>query len=79
MTDRGALLPGMKADINLIDYEKLGLSAPKMVYDLPAGGRRLVQSATGYEKTFVSGELVMERGEATGALPGGLVRGDAGT
>ena len=75
MMDRGALLPGMKADINLIDYEQLGLSAPKMVYDLPAGGRRLVQSATGYEKTFVSGELVMERGEATGALPGKLVCG----
>ena len=74
MTDRGALLPGMKADINLIDYAKLNLEAPQMTYDLPTGGRRLVQHATGYEATFVSGELVMERGKATGALPGRLVR-----
>ena len=74
MTDRGALLPGMKADINLIDYAKLNLGAPQMTYDLPAGGRRLVQNATGYEATFVAGELVMERGKATGALPGRLVR-----
>ena len=74
MTDRGALLPGMKADINLIDYANLNLEAPQMTYDLPAGGRRLVQHATGYEATFVSGELVMERGKATGALPGRLVR-----
>ena len=74
MTDRGALLPGMKADINLIDYANLNLEAPQMTYDLPTGGRRLVQHATGYEATFVSGELVMERGKATGALPGRLVR-----
>ena len=74
MNDRGALLPGMKADINLIDYERLGLSTPQMVYDLPAGGRRLVQHASGYEATYVSGELVAERGKATGALPGRLVR-----
>ena len=74
MTDRGALLPGMKADINLIDYAKLNLGTPQMTYDLPAGGRRLVQSATGYEATFVAGELVMEKGKATGALPGRLVR-----
>jgi len=74
MTDRGALLAGMKADINLIDYAKLNLGAPQMTYDLPAGGRRLVQSATGYEATFVAGELVMEKGKATGALPGRLVR-----
>jgi N-acyl-D-amino-acid deacylase len=77
MADRGALLPGMKADINLIDFDKLGLHAPEMVYDLPAGGRRLVQRAKGYEATFVSGELVTERGVATGALPGRLVRGVA--
>ncbi len=74
LTDRGALLPGMKADINLIDYARLNLEAPQMTYDLPAGGRRLVQHATGYEATFVAGELVMERGKATGALPGRLVR-----
>ena len=75
MMDRGALTPGMKADINLIDYDKLGMSTPKVTYDLPAGGRRLVQSASGYVATFVSGELVMEDGRATGALPGRLVRG----
>ncbi len=74
MHDRGALLPGMKADINLIDYDRLNLGAPQMTYDLPAGGRRLVQRATGYEATFVAGELVMEKGKATGALPGRLVR-----
>ena len=74
MHDRGALLPGMKADINLIDHANLKLGAPQMNYDLPAGGRRLVQQATRYEATFVSGELVMERGKATGALPGRLVR-----
>ncbi len=74
LKDRGALLPGMKADINLIDLEQLGLRPPEMVYDLPAGGRRLVQQATGYVATLVSGEVVMEQGQATGVLPGRLVR-----
>ena len=74
LTDRGALLPGMKADINLIDFEKLGLSTPEMIYDLPAGGRRLVQRASGYVATLVSGEVVTENGKAAGALPGRLVR-----
>jgi len=77
MTDRGALIPGMKADINLIDFQKLGLGLPEMIYDLPAGGRRLVQRAKGYAATFVSGEIVMDGGQATGALPGRLVRGGA--
>lgn len=72
--DRGALAPGMKADINLIDFAHLRANAPQMKYDLPTGGRRLVQTANGYEATFVSGELVMEKGKATGALPGRLVR-----
>jgi N-acyl-D-aspartate/D-glutamate deacylase len=74
LRDRGALAPGMKADINLIDFEKLNLTAPEMIYDLPAGGRRLVQRGLGYEATFVAGEMVMAQGEATGALPGQLVR-----
>ena len=74
LTDRGTVLAGMKADINLIDYDKLGLSTPQMLYDLPAGGRRLVQKATGYVATMVAGEVVMEEGKATGALPGRLVR-----
>jgi N-acyl-D-aspartate/D-glutamate deacylase len=79
LTDRGALLPGMKADINLIDFDKLNLTPPEMIYDLPAGGRRLVQRGLGYEATFVSGEMVMEKGQATGALPGKLVRGGSVT
>ncbi len=74
LKDRGALLPGMKADLNLIDFEMLDLSTPQMVHDLPAGGRRLVQHASGYEATIVSGEVVAEKGKATGALPGRLVR-----
>ena len=77
MTDRGALLPGMKADINLIDFEHLQLSAPQMVRDLPAGGRRLVQTARGYRATLVSGEPIMQDGVPTGALPGQLVRSGA--
>ena len=75
--DRGALLPGLKADINLIDFERLQPSAPTMINDLPAGGRRLVQFATGYEATLVAGDIVMERGKATGVLPGRLVRAGA--
>jgi N-acyl-D-aspartate/D-glutamate deacylase len=74
MFDRGALVPGMKADINIIDFDKLDLSAPQIVNDLPAGGRRLVQKAKGYVSTIVSGHVVMEQGQATGSLPGQLVR-----
>jgi N-acyl-D-aspartate/D-glutamate deacylase len=75
MFDRGVIQPGMKADINLIDDERLELSAPTLLHDLPAGGRRLVQTAQGYVATLVSGEVVMQEGQATGALPGQLVRG----
>jgi N-acyl-D-aspartate/D-glutamate deacylase len=67
----------MKADINLIDDERLDLSAPTLLHDLPAGGRRLVQTAQGYVATLVSGEVVMQEGQATGALPGQLVRAGA--
>lgn len=74
MTDRGTLEPGAKADVNLINYEKLGVSHPEMVYDLPAGMPRLMQTAIGYEKTFVSGEIVQENGKDTGARPGHIVR-----
>jgi N-acyl-D-aspartate/D-glutamate deacylase len=73
--DRGRLAPGYKGDLNLIDYDALTLHAPEVVYDLPAGGRRLMQRADGYVATVVSGEVVYERGEHTGALPGKLVRG----
>jgi N-acyl-D-aspartate/D-glutamate deacylase len=75
LRDRGAILPGLRADINLIDFEKLGLSAPEMTYDLPAGGRRLIQHPSGYMATLVNGEVVMQNSQATGVLPGRLVRG----
>ena len=73
--DRGVVKPGYKADLNVIDYDRLALGAPHVVYDLPAGGRRLIQKAAGYEATIVSGVPVYREGEATGALPGRLVRG----
>ncbi len=73
--DRGMIAPGMKADINLIDFDLLGLEHPEIVFDLPAGGRRLLQRATGYRMTIVSGEVTFEDGEPTGAMPGHLVRG----
>jgi N-acyl-D-aspartate/D-glutamate deacylase len=72
--DRGVLAPGMKADVNVLDYEGLRLHKPEVWYDLPAGGRRLVQRVDGYRATFVSGVPVFERGEATGERPGKLVR-----
>jgi N-acyl-D-aspartate/D-glutamate deacylase len=73
--DRGALAPGMKADLNVIDFDALTLHAPRMVFDLPANGRRLVQRASGYRHTVKSGVVTFENGEATGALPGALLRG----
>lgn len=73
--DRGVLAPGMKADLNVIDFERLSLHPPVMAFDLPAGGKRLLQRATGYLHTIVSGVEVYADGEHTGALPGRLVRG----
>jgi len=73
--DRGQLKEGLLADINVIDFDKLRLFRPEAVYDLPAGGRRLVQRAEGYDFTIKSGEVTFEDGQHTGALPGGLVRG----
>jgi N-acyl-D-aspartate/D-glutamate deacylase len=75
LLDRGVIAPGYKADINLIDFEALRLQRPHIVYDLPAGGRRIIQKADGYRHTFVSGVEVMRGGEATGELPGQLLRG----
>ncbi|HUO12873.1 MAG TPA: amidohydrolase family protein [Caulobacteraceae bacterium] len=75
LSDRGLLQPGMLADINVIDFDALRLYRPEAVYDLPAGGRRLVQRADGYRYTVKSGQVTFEDGEHTGALPGSLVRG----
>jgi N-acyl-D-aspartate/D-glutamate deacylase len=65
----------MKADLNVIDFGRLRMRAPEMRYDLPAGGKRLVQQAEGYVATILSGAVTYREGEATGALPGRLVRG----
>jgi N-acyl-D-aspartate/D-glutamate deacylase len=73
--DRGVVAPGYRADLNLIDFERLALRRPEMRYDLPAGGRRLVQTAAGYVATVVAGQVTYEHGEATGPLPGRLIRG----
>jgi N-acyl-D-amino-acid deacylase len=75
MRDRGVLVPGMKADLNLIDFDNLRLHPPEMVFDLPADGRRFVQRVDGYKYTIVSGEVTYEGGEPTGAMPGKIVRG----
>ncbi|MGE0221874.1 MAG: amidohydrolase family protein [Acetobacteraceae bacterium] len=74
--DRGLLEVGKKADINVIDFDNLALERPVMVHDLPAGGKRLMQKARGYAATVKAGKLTYRNGEATGALPGGLVRSD---
>ena len=75
LLDRGVIAPGKKADINLINFDQLGFDMPYMAYDLPAQGRRLVQTAHGYEKTFVSGVQTVEKDVFTGQLPGALIRG----
>ncbi len=73
--DRGVIAPGMKADLNVIDFDNLTLGAPHIVFDLPAGGQRLIQKASGYKYTIVSGEVTFVDGQSTGALPGRLLRG----
>ncbi|MFA5882463.1 MAG: amidohydrolase family protein [Acidimicrobiia bacterium] len=75
LADRGVLTPGMRADVNILDFENVGIERPEMVFDLPAGAGRMIQRSTGYVATVVAGESVVEDGEITGALPGGLVRG----
>ena len=72
--DRGVLAPGRRADLNVIDWSRLGVARPEFLADFPAGGRRLVQRATGYRTTLVAGEPVFVEGEHTGALPGRVVR-----
>lgn len=75
MSDRGVIGVGKKADVNVIDLDALTLHAPRMAYDLPAGGKRLVQGASGYDATIVSGTVTRRHGVDTGARPGRLVRG----
>ncbi len=75
MHDRGVIASGYKADLNLIDFDALQLEAPEMIYDLPAGGKRIVQRAAGYTATISGGEVTYENGEHTGAMPGRLIRG----
>ncbi|HQR02547.1 MAG: amidohydrolase family protein [Proteobacteria bacterium] len=75
LLDRGLLMPGYKADINVIDFPRLRLLPPEWAQDLPANGRRLTQRASGYRTTVVSGVVTTRDGEYTGALPGRLIRG----
>ncbi len=75
LTDRGLIAPGLRADLNLIDFEALTFDMPEMVYDFPANGRRLVQHAQGYVGTFVNGVQTVANDEFTGAMPGKLLRG----
>ncbi|MFT4517715.1 MAG: N-acyl-D-amino-acid deacylase [Halioglobus sp.] len=75
LDDRGTVEVGMKADLNIIDFENLQLEAPQIIFDLPAEGRRMFQGANGYVATIVSGEVIMENGTPTGAVPGALIRG----
>jgi N-acyl-D-aspartate/D-glutamate deacylase len=75
LEDRGVLAPGKKADLNLIDFDHLRPHMPEMVFDFPAKGRRFVQRVDGYKYTIVSGEVILEDGQPTGALPGNVIRG----
>jgi N-acyl-D-amino-acid deacylase len=75
LRDRGLVVPGHRADLNLIDYEALTFGPPRMVHDLPGGARRLVQKADGYAATFVAGVQTVDHDEFTGELPGRLLRG----
>ncbi|MGY9059509.1 MAG: amidohydrolase family protein, partial [Candidatus Puniceispirillales bacterium] len=74
LKDRGLLKVGLKADLNIIDWKKVGSSDPFMVQDLPAGGRRLMQNTHGYVATIVSGKITYENGNSTAERPGSLVR-----
>ena len=75
LRDRGELTEGKRADVNVIDLERLDTDAPHMVYDLPEGAKRFIQRPTGYVATICAGEVILEDDELTGALPGKLVRG----
>jgi len=74
LSDRGQLVPGLRADVNVIDFDNLQALRPEIHHDLPAGGRRLLQRATGYVHTICAGQEIYQSGVATGALPGRLIR-----
>jgi N-acyl-D-aspartate/D-glutamate deacylase len=76
LRDRGRIAEGYRADLNLIDHDRLRVEQPEMIFDLPAGGRRLMQRARGYDATVVAGAVTIEDDTATGELPGRLVRGE---
>lgn len=76
--DRGLVAPGLLADLNIIDFAGLGCASPRIVTDLPASGRRLLQSVSGYRYTIKRGSVTFEDGVATGQLPGKLLRGAQG-
>ena len=78
LADRGRLAAGYRADVNLIDFDTLGVDMPRIAFDLPTGARRLIQGARGYHATIKNGVPIYEAGEATGALPGALIRGPQG-
>ena len=75
LTDRGVIAKGYKADLNVIDYDKIRLHDPEMVFDLPSGGKRLIQKADGYIATICGGVVTYENGVHTGQMPGRLIRG----
>ncbi len=76
--DRGLIAPGLRADINVVDHDALSVGKPELIFDLPAGGKRLVQKPDGYTHTFVAGVETLQNGELTGAHPGRLIRGAQG-
>jgi N-acyl-D-aspartate/D-glutamate deacylase len=78
LRDRGLIAPGYKADLNIIDISKIALQMPRVVHDLPAGGKRLWQGSEGYVATIVGGVVTYREGKHSGALPGRLVRGSRG-
>jgi N-acyl-D-aspartate/D-glutamate deacylase len=75
LLDRGVVAPGYKADLNVVDHGALGVDRPRIAYDLPSGGKRLLQRSFGYRHTIVSGAEVSADGELTGSRPGVLLRG----
>jgi N-acyl-D-aspartate/D-glutamate deacylase len=75
LMDRGAIVPGLRADLNVIDFDNLSFTTPKMAFDFPANGKRLIQKANGYKATFVNGVQTVANDEFTDQFPGRLVRG----